>query len=423
MTRAVLGCLALLLIAGRVLAQAPAPAPAAAEPPGAPVGGPVVIEGETHEVPEAHELPGSVSCSACAPACWFRGEYLLWWTKQSGAPPLVTTGAATDFLPGALGQPGTAVLVGGALDTEEHSGGRFTAGTWLGEGQQLGVEATYFFLGTRSAQFANSSTDAPGAAVLGRPFFDVLAGREDSSLVAFPGLAAGTVTVAAPTYLQGAEANVLYGLWAGAHARLDLLTGFRWLELYEGLGVGENVQVNASAPVFAGDSITVADNFGTLNNFYGGQFGLRAALRRGAWDVDVTAKVALGDIHEVVTIGGVTTIAAPGQSPQVFNGGLLALPSNSGRFGHDAFAVVPEVGVNLGYHVTRWLRGYVGYTFLYCSDVVRPGDQVSRDVNRQQVATSNLFGGPPTGPAVPAFTRSSTDFWAQGVTFGLEFRY
>jgi hypothetical protein len=421
MTREAFGCLAVLLATGLALGQSPAPTlptPEAVVDPETAPPGPADETGLVEEVP-AEPMP--TPCGS-APRFWLRTDYLFWWVKQGQAPPLVTTGSPTDPLPGALGQPGTTVLFGGALDSEEHSGMRLTAGWWLGDTHTFGLEAGYFFLGTRAANFGTSSTDAPGAAVLARPFFDVLAGREDASLSAFPGLASGTVTVAAPTYLQGGEVNFLWAFRQEDCLRLDLLAGFRYLELYEALDVGESVQVDAGAPVFPGSAIAVADHFGTLNNFYGGQVGVRARRRAGAWDLEAAVKVALGDSHEVVSINGSTVITPPGQPAQAFPGGLLALPSNSGRFGNNAFAVVPEAEVNLGFRVTRWLRAYLGYTFLYWSDVVRPGDQVERDLNRQQIPTSRVFG-PVTGPALPAFTRTKTDFWAQGLTFGLEFRY
>jgi hypothetical protein len=101
---------------------------------------------------------------------------------------------------------------------------------------------------------------------------------------------------------------------------------------------------------------------------------------------------------------------------------LLALSTNSGRISHDEFAVVPELGVILGYDVTHLVRLTVGYSFLYWSDVARPGDQVNRIVNPALVPTSTVFGttGGLPQPA-PSFNR--TDFWAQGLSFGIELRY
>src|SRR5204862_492234 len=81
-------------------------------------------------------------------------------------------------------------------------------------------------------------------------------------------------------------------------------------------------------------------------------------------------------------------------------GGLLALPSNIGRYSRDRFAVLPEASINLGYQVTPWLRATAGYTFLYCSNVVRPGDQVNLAVNPTQLP-SNLTAPAPSGPAHP----------------------
>ena len=57
--------------------------------------------------------------------------------------------------------------------------------------------------------------------------------------------------------------------------------------------------------------------------------------------------------------------------------GLLAcehLPKLAAR--SDKFAVVPEVGFNVGYQVTPHLKFFVGYSMLYWSRVLRAGDQV-----------------------------------------------
>jgi hypothetical protein len=54
--------------------------------------------------------------------------------------------------------------------------------------------------------------------------------------------------------------------------------------------------------------------------------------------------------------------------------------------------------------------------------VVRPGDQIDRVVNPTQLplsaAASQLIG-----PARPVPVLRDTDFWAQGINFGVEFRY
>ena len=100
----------------------------------------------------------------------------------------------------------------------------------------------------------------------------------------------------------------------------------------------------------------------------------------------------------------------------------MALPSNSGRFVHGRFAVVPELDVRLGYQLSRHARLFAGYTFLYWSEVVRAGDQIDTSLNATQVPVVRP-AGPLLGPARPAFSFHGTDLWAQGGTFGLEFRY
>jgi hypothetical protein len=430
MRKGILGGLLLFLArAGWLLGQPPSlPANAGDSPDSAPVV-------EAREVPHKHvpntgaetsageQAEAAEECEGGRERFWVRGEYLLWWIRNSDMPPLITTGAATDARPGALGMPGTKILFGGQQeDNKERSGGRFFAGLWLDGERRFGVEGGYFFLGSRSIGLTATSSGNPGSQVLARPFFDVLANREDASLVAFPGLSGGGVAAYAFSRLQGAEASGTFRAYAGHSGHLDLLAGFRWLQLSESVQVSENDQVTAGAPVLAGAAVRVADAIGTHNNFYGAQVGFRAEVRFERLYAELVGKVALGDSHLEGDAAGATSIALPGAPPTVFNRGLLALPSNSGRFTSDTFAVAPEVNLNVGLRFTEQLRGFVGYTFLYWSNVTRPGNQIDRGLNLTQVPTSQLFGAA-AGPARPVFPLATTDFWAQGLSFGLEVRY
>jgi hypothetical protein len=133
--------------------------------------------------------------------------------------------------------------------------------------------------------------------------------------------------------------------------------------------------------------------------------------------------VALGVTDEDIDINGTTVIAPPGRPVVVANGGLLALPSNIGRFDRNRFAVVPEVDLNVGYQITPYVRAFVGYTFLYWSNVARPGDQIDRVINPAQLPTTPVTGAQTFGPARPAPLLRDTDFWAQGINFGVEVRF
>src|SRR5205085_3026875 len=126
----------------------------------------------------------------------------------------------------------------------------------------------------------------------------------------------------------------------------------------------------------AGTLFVVQDRFESKNEFNGGQIGLAGEYRSGAWSVDARGLVALGNTHSEVTIAGATQITVPGGVPTTRPGGLLALPTNIGHYSSDRFAVVPEASVVLGYQFTDGLRAFVGYTFLYWSDVRRAGDQI-----------------------------------------------
>jgi hypothetical protein len=115
--------------------------------------------------------------------------------------------------------------------------------------------------------------------------------------------------------------------------------------------------------------------------------------------------------------------AAPG-GVGAFPGGLLALPgANIGNFTRDKFAVLPEVGLKVGYHVTPNLRLAVGYNFLYLSDVVRPGDQIDSGLDVTRIPNFPVPGAQPLPVARPTVPFNDTGVFAQGITFSLQWSY
>jgi Putative beta barrel porin-7 (BBP7) len=108
--------------------------------------------------------------------------------------------------------------------------------------------------------------------------------------------------------------------------------------------------------------------------YFGGlDLGLTGEFRRGPWTLEWLSKVAVGPSRGAVDVSGATTATVPGFAPQTSAGGLLALSSNSGHFDRNRVAVVPELGVKLGYQLTLHFRATVGYDFLYWNNVVRRG--------------------------------------------------
>ena len=230
------------------------------------------------------------------------------------------------------------------MDFFDRKGGRFSGGYWLDDEQTWGLDAGYFFMAGRAI---NHSFVSPGNPVLANPFLNVNTGVPDASLVTFPGVMSGQIAVDAPSFLQGAEANLSAVFWRGEHFRLEALAGFRYLNLSEGLHIEETSLVTL-APQFVGlvpfdgNTIALSDRFDAHNHFYGGQVGVRAELQYKRFTLGVLGKVALGVSHEVVSIRGSTSIDT---QPATFsNGGLYAVSSNSGQFTRNVFAVVPEVG-------------------------------------------------------------------------------
>jgi hypothetical protein len=377
--------------------------------------------------------------AAYAPQVWFDGEYLFWWLKGFPiAAPLLTTGPMTG-VPGVgfgiLGSPGTQLLFGNeTIDEGQAQGGRFTIGGWLfdlpgvGPGlQPVGGEASYFFLGRRAAEFGFTS-DAAGVPLLARPVIDTRTGAETVLLVSAPGAfgATGGFRVSTSTELWGAEANLFLPVTGSKGCMLGFLAGARYLNLEESLVMDQSTSLLPGGVGFfngltvrAPSTFGITDDFETRNNFWGGQIGAQVVFHYGPLSLTALGKVALGTMHEVVRISGSTTLTQPLLGSQTVPGGLLALATNSGGFGRYEFAAVPEGRLTLSWQVANKVALSAGYTFLYASDVVRPGQQIDRNVNANFLPTSQGFGRSPFGPAAPGFTFRPSDFWAQGLTFGL----
>ena len=325
---------------------------------------------------------------------------------------------------GVLGKPGTQVLFGdGSLFGTDRSGGRVRLGVWLGNDQDYAVEGEYFALGDGSLQYGQQSSGDP---ILARPFFNVLTGQQDSQLVAYPGVLAGTVTVNASTALQSAGIDLRAALWVqevgGLNSgvektqRVSLLMGYRYLRLDEGLAIHEDL---TSLNPFAPGTFGITDSFNTGNAFQGGEIGVLFRQETQRWSLESRCKLGLGCNHETVDIFG-STVTQSGGVTTPYTGGLLAQRTNIGRYSQDEFALVPEVGINLGYRLTDHVQVIVGYSFIYWSRVARPGDQIDTRVNPNLLPPETV---PFTGPLNPAFAFQQNDYWLQGVNFGVDCRW
>jgi hypothetical protein len=350
---------------------------------------------------------------------WVRGEYLMWWGKSASLPPLATTstaGTAVDQA-GVLGQPGTSILFGGdTVNPGMHSGGRFTLGSWLDPCQSTGVEVTYMFLGNRAATFNQSSQDDP---ILARPLFNMRDALQDAVIVAYPGQQTGSLDIQSANELDSVEVLVRHVVFQRCDRQMDFLAGYRYGRFAEDLAIDHSTTyVTRVQDIPLGTVIAVSDRFAASNEFHGAELGVVTKARYCNWSLELLTKLALGNTRSRVSVNGSTVVTERNQAPATYTSGMLALPTNAGNYERDGFSVIPELGVTVGYNVTCRLKATVGYTFLYWSQVVRPGDQVDTNVNPTQFPPRQLVGVP-----APQFGLATTDFWAQGLNIGLDYRF
>lgn len=346
---------------------------------------------------------------------YLHAESLLWWTKDSPAPvPLVSDGA--------LGA-GTRVFLGGeAIDLGARAGARLTVGYWLTADRAWGVEAGGFFLPTATERRSVTGSGAPGSRDLVVPFFDPTLSGENFTNVSLAGAFSGSATEQLTSRVWGAEGNVIVGLTSQGPWRVGLLGGVRFLK------VSERYSFETSSPDLPPGPTTVFlthDVFDADNDFYGAQLGVRGRHQSGRWSADGTLKVSVGVMRQRVDVAGsLLTNQFTAPTVATFAGGYFAQPTNIGSHARDVVAVVPEIGLNVGYRLTDWAAIVVGYTFLYASNIVRPGHQIDRAVNPTQ---SPSFGGPiPSnlaGQPSPRFRFESSDFWAHGLSLGFGLRF
>ena len=64
----------------------------------------------------------------------------------------------------------------------------------------------------------------------------------------------------------------------------------------------------------------------------------------------------------------------------------------------------------------------MGYDFLFINETARPGSQINLNVNTALVPSSPNFGSA-VGASEPSRLTKRDEFWAQGIQFGIEFRY
>lgn len=358
---------------------------------------------------------------------FLRGEYLGWFMDPMQTPSLVTTSpvGTPQNQAAFIGGSNTRTLFGGEINDEFRNGFRVQGGWYVDPSRYWAIGGDYYQLFGEGDSFSANTGDS---LILGRPFFDIIAGRETAQLVSYPGLVAGGINVDTDTQLRsfgihiqadalnapGAQCQIASS--CAREPRLDWLLGFRYVSLDDEILITENLR---SLTNVAQGTINLRDSFETENDFQGVEIGAIREVPMGRFWFESVTKVALGTNAQKVRIDGSTELIEAGV-PETFTGGLLAQRSNIGLYERDEFAVVPELGATLGFHVTPRFSLTVGYTFVYFSNVVRAGDQIDTDLNPGLIPIED---DPLSGPLRPQFVFRQNDFYAQGITAGGDFRF
>lgn len=442
----------------------PIPSPSASSSPGtrlSPSGSssaPIIIsEGDSAEGPllnapgliESPEEPQPLTrqpdpwhVAPCGPPEWLWGQVsvLAWWTKGMTLPPLVTTSpiGTPQAQAGIIGAEGTQVLFGGEdLFTESRLGAQVRVGGWLGKRRWVGLEVDYTALEDEEAGFLAASA---GDQILARPFFNVGTNTlsSDSALVAYPNLLAGTIYIEVDSQFQTAGAHLLTNILCnfgaqcngGAESggcnsgfRLDLLGGYRYIGLDEGVMISETLVTSVTPRT----GFKAFDQFATNNDFHGGEIGLSAKYRRQRVWFEGLLEVALGRTEEQVRINGQTNLIVPrgaedGQAT-VMTGDLLALSTNIGQYDLKSFAWAPQIALTIGYQLSSQLSVKAGYSGVFLSRVLRPNGVIDTGVNELYIPDPTDPNLVPTGPLRPAVAFSETTYWAHGFNLGLDYRW
>lgn len=368
---------------------------------------------------------GTYRASTVPQRTWASVEYLRWWIKGNDLPPLVTTSplGTPRTEAGVLG-PGTEVLFGDdRIDTDDRPGVRATIGRWLDDDASIGIQASWVSVFDTSGD-GDFFIQSDGDPIIARPFFDAVLQQNASELTAYTDplgttVAEGSVGVRTSSELHSASLLLRSRYRQGPRGRIDLLGGYRYLRFHEHIAIAE--QVIARDPgglVPVGTTFDLDDDFRTGNQFHGAELGVSTEFYYRLVNLQLVGKLAMGNIRQKTEIRGATTVSVPPpiDTTSTSSGGLLSQPTNIGTRVDNKFAVLPEFGINIAVPLTQRCTFTTGYSLLLLNHVARSGEQIDSVINSTQIG-----GNPLVGPARPHATHGDSDFWVQGLQFGLTF--
>ena len=368
-------------------------------------------------------------CGSVAPF-WFGAEALIWNTSSVNLPVMVTTSdpGTQQLDAGILGRPTTQTLYGGNdVLGGTHGGFRLRGGHYFDPCGVTGIDLEYFMLGTQQFNYHGDSTGNP---ILARPFLNAETGMDDGQLVAFPGLAGGSIDIKGKTNLYSGALHFREVFWkecdpgnecaqncrrSGPRSfTMGFQIGPRFVTLRDSFSFNEhlaNPQTQAQYNLY--------DSFSTRNQFWGCELGLFGSRQRRRWSLDGAVRLAIGGTKQDLDVYGQTAVTQAGVTT-TNPGGFLAQRTNSGSFDRNRFTLIPQFDIALGYQMTDTWTASVGYSLLYWGNVVRAVEQIDPVVNPGLLPPEQI---PLTGDLRPEARFQQTDYLAHGITIGLEKRW
>ena len=347
---------------------------------------------------------------------YLKGEFLLWKIKDSPAPIVLIT------------QGDEAVLGDERIDHSWRPGGKVSYGSdsicSCFDGY---VEVVYGYYGHHIYKKRVAANGLPGSVDLILPYYDVSIPGENSETITVntgPSPYSGEASLKVNNRLQGAELNAVFP-FACAAIPTHFIFGFRYLNYREDLTFRTSTPfLDQPSSVFM-----TQDKFDIRNHFYGLQIGFDLNYHYCAFEMDLTAKTAVGAMSKTAKINGYTdTNEYAGQtSVERFEGGYFALPTNIGTHHKTVLSSVSELNFSLGYEMTSCLNVMVGYGFIYATDITWATKVPDRVINTTQVLGFQFAEFVPpavlVGEAAPKAKLKSDSFWAHGLNIGIKMAF
>ncbi len=508
----------------------PSPPPSATPAPAAPnvlpadAGGPTTMDLTPFSHMPLADSPVCPGCAACTEGIWNGDphhvphrlwgsvDYILWRIKDTGVPAFgIGTSGGFIFIPtvntfistGSFGGSASAIQVAqqvtlpavfgtaqnapgnNTVQFGDQPGMRFNLGYWLDSDECFGIDASYFRMWKRTNNFYNSAAN-PNQGI-GTGFADqevidlgvigAAGGQAGSAAPTTVGLSVPVfVAASTQTSLLGTISNETWGMDYNARCRvcyfgcltLDLLGGFRYLDVDERLNASQNIILTAAnvpaAPAFPVQSVvqgvvagsiattlnngislpasasfmgTTTDFIDAHNRFYGAQFGASFDWRvAGALYVNGFTKIAVGDMRETFNLRGFTSQIVP-DAARPNNPGIATTPGgsfvgpldNNTERHFDRVCLVPQVNLNVGYEITDNIRVHVGYDYIYISAMARPVDQLTRSFSTTALSLGNNTGSLLNNNTqsinifAPGFKVHNDQSWIYGINMGVDILY